>query len=140
LFGDTEMVKYGRPIIIVGYNIHFVRGYSLDIGLGVAEEVLIVDNDFIEILIEQVTKHTGGLGLLTQYFGRRYGATQIMLNQFPGGHEVCQVFLIRQCFSFSRCTYDYAVFWQMALQFSVAFFFHRKNESYGKTATISLKV
>src|SRR5450432_2152989 len=93
LFSDSEMVKNGRTVTIIGNNINFIGRNPLDIGLRVVEKIAVIDHNFIEILIEQIPEHTGCLGLFTQDFCRSNSTYEVMLNQLPCRYQVGQVLM-----------------------------------------------
>ena len=66
LFGDTEGVENRGPVLVNETISAFFRCDALDIGLGVRENIPVVDYDPVEIFVEQVTKNTVCLCLFAQ--------------------------------------------------------------------------
>src|SRR5689334_14906344 len=93
LLGDTKLVEDGQSVIIVSYNLCLFRSNALYITLGIIEDIPVVNYNLIEVLIEQITQHTGGLCLLTQYLSRRYRSSEVVLDRFPGFNQHGQVFM-----------------------------------------------
>ena len=53
LFGNSKLVKNGQAIIIIGYNLCFFRSYTLDIVLGIVENITVIYDDLVKIFIQE---------------------------------------------------------------------------------------
>lgn len=109
LFGNAELVEYGRTIVVEGNDIDLIRSDALDIAFGIVVDIPVVDDDLVEVFVEQVTQHAGGLGLLAEDLGGGYGASEVLLDGLPGGDQIGEIFVqFGRIFSFCRGTYDNA--------------------------------